>query len=95
MHIIRDATGLNVPAFHAQVASLTVGAEYNSHFESLYKIFVGQLQQLLPSGASNIPAAYEQGSDEDQAFVQNLAIFFTSFLRVTNSPCKADDSLVC
>jgi hypothetical protein len=33
-----------------QVASLTVGPDYNSHFESLFKFFMGQLQLVLPPG---------------------------------------------
>ena len=64
-----------------QVAALTVGPEYNKHFESMYKIFIGQLQLVLPPG-TNIPAAYDAGSDEEQAFVQNLALFLTAFFRV-------------
>lgn len=66
---------------HAQVASLTVGPEYNSHFESLFKFFMGQLQSVLPPG-TDIVAAYRSGTDDEQAFVQDLALFFTSFFRV-------------
>ncbi len=40
-----------------QVGALTVGAEYDSHFQTLYKFFVAQLQLLLPPG-TNIPEAY-------------------------------------
>jgi hypothetical protein len=40
-----------------------------------------QLQQILPQGV-NIAEAYEQGTDEQQAFVQNLALFFTGFFKV-------------
>lgn len=58
-----------------------MGADYNSHFLSMYTIFIQQLQLILPQG-TNIPAAYEQGSDDEQAFVQNLALFFTAFFRV-------------
>lgn len=32
------------------MASLTVGPDYNSHFESLFKFFMGQLQLVLPPG---------------------------------------------
>lgn len=39
-----------------------------------------QLAALMPPG-TNIPEAYSRGSDEDQAFVQNLAIFLTAFFR--------------
>ena len=64
-----------------QVATLTVGPEYNPHFERLYQVVIQQLQLILPQ-STNIPSAYEQGSDEEQAFVQNLALFFTAFFRV-------------
>jgi exportin-1 len=47
----------------------------------LYVFFMQQLHGVLPPG-TDIPSAYEQGSDEDQAFVQNLALFFTTFLKV-------------
>ena len=30
---------------------------------------------------TNIPEAYANGSDDEQAFVQNLAIFFTQFFK--------------
>ena len=65
----------------AQVAGLTVGPEYNTHFENLYRIWVQQLAAVLPP-AANIPAAYEAGSSEEQDFVQDLALFLTAFLRV-------------
>eukprot|EP00850_Spirogloea_muscicola_P001322 SM000005S17119 [mRNA] locus=s5:278232:288307:- [translate_table: standard] len=38
------------------------------------------LQAILPL-TTNIPEAYNVGSDEDQAFIQNLALFFTSFFK--------------
>lgn len=63
------------------MASLTVGPEYNSHFESLFKFFMGQLQTVLPPG-TDLVAAYRAGTDDEQAFVQDLALFFTSFFRV-------------
>lgn len=64
-----------------QVAGLTVGPEYDKHFENLYKVWIGQLGAILPQG-TNIPAAYLQGSGEEQDFVQNLALFLTAFLKV-------------
>ena len=64
-----------------QVAALTVGAEYNAHFVRLYKIFILQLREVVPPN-THLPAAYEAGGDEEQAFVQNLALFFTAFFRV-------------
>ncbi|BDA47056.1 Exportin-1 [Coccomyxa sp. Obi] len=63
-----------------EVAGLQVGPEHNTHFEGLFKVWITQLSTILPPG-TNIPAAYERGSDQDQDFVQNLAIFFTTFFR--------------
>lgn len=64
-----------------QVAGLQVGPEHNTHFEGLFKVWIGQLGSILPPG-TNIPAAYERGTDQDQDFVQNLAIFLTTFFKV-------------
>lgn len=67
-----------------QVAGLDVGPEFNEAFEKLYKVFIQQLRVVLPEG-TNIPVAYEHGSDEEQAFVQNLALFFTAFFKARRS----------
>lgn len=61
-----------------------MGPEFNEAFEKLYKVFIQQLRVVLPEG-TNIPVAYEHGSDEEQAFVQNLALFFTAFFKVRRS----------
>jgi exportin-1 len=63
------------------VGSLQMGPEFNSHFENFFKVFMQQLQQIIPQGV-NIAEAYEQGTDDQQAFVQNLALFFTGFFKV-------------
>lgn len=64
-----------------QVAGLTVSAEFNGHFQRLFTIFMTQLQSIL-APSIDISAAYDNGSDEEQAFIQNLALFFTAFFRV-------------
>ena len=46
-----------------------------------------QLMTILPPD-TNIPEAYEAGNDEQQAFVQNLALFFTGFFKVSQVVCK-------
>lgn len=69
-----------------QVAGLTVAAEYNPHFQRLFTIFMSQLQGVLAPSV-NIPIAYESGSTEEQAFIQNLALFFTAFFRVGRRSC--------
>ncbi|GAV70516.1 IBN_N domain-containing protein/Xpo1 domain-containing protein/CRM1_C domain-containing protein [Cephalotus follicularis] len=64
-----------------EVAALNFGDFYNMQYIKMHSIFVVQLQAILPSN-TNIPEAYSHGSSEEQAFIQNLALFFTSFYKV-------------
>ncbi|KFK25926.1 hypothetical protein AALP_AA8G181300 [Arabis alpina] len=63
-----------------EVAVLNFGDFYNAQYVNMYTIFIGQLQAILPP-STNIPEAYSSGSGEEQAFIQNLALFFTSFFK--------------
>ncbi|XXG82847.1 hypothetical protein AAC387_Pa10g0733 [Persea americana] len=63
-----------------EVAALQFGDFYDIQYVKLYTIFMVQLQGILPPG-TNIPEAYANGSSEEQAFIQNLALFFTSFYK--------------
>ncbi|XP_077221568.1 protein EXPORTIN 1A-like isoform X1 [Tasmannia lanceolata] len=62
-----------------EVAALQFG-EYDLQYVKMYTVFMVQLQGILPPGP-NIPDAYANGSSEEQAFIQNLALFFTSFYK--------------
>ncbi|GJN22595.1 hypothetical protein PR202_gb10175 [Eleusine coracana subsp. coracana] len=61
------------------VAALQFGDFYNMQYVKMYTIFMMQLQSILPP--ETIPDAYANGSSEEQAFIQNLALFFTSFFK--------------
>ncbi|XP_042505745.1 protein EXPORTIN 1A-like [Macadamia integrifolia] len=63
-----------------EVASLQFGDYYTSQYVKMYNIFMVQLQSILPPG-TNIPDAYANGSSEEQAFIQNLALFLTSVFK--------------
>ncbi|KAG7550928.1 Armadillo-type fold [Arabidopsis thaliana x Arabidopsis arenosa] len=63
-----------------EVAALNFGDFYNVQYVNMYTIFIGQLRAILPP-STNIPEAYSSGSGEEQAFIQNLALFFTSFFK--------------
>ncbi|XP_043695175.1 protein EXPORTIN 1A [Telopea speciosissima] len=63
-----------------EVAALQFGDYYNTQYVKMYNIFVVQLQTILPPG-TNIPDAYAHGSSEEQAFIQNLALFLTSLFK--------------
>ncbi|KAF2306654.1 hypothetical protein GH714_020121 [Hevea brasiliensis] len=63
-----------------EVAALNFGDFYNVQYVKMYNFFMVQLQAILPP-TTNIPEAYAHGSSEEQAFIQNLALFFTSFYK--------------
>ena len=63
------------------MAGLPAGEDLNKQFEKLYLVFIQQLQVVLPPG-TNIPVAYDSGTEEEQNFVQNLALFLTAFFKV-------------
>lgn len=59
-----------------EVASIQLGNCYDAEYVEMYNIFMIQLQTiLLPN--TNIPEAYAHGTSEEQAFIQNLALYFT------------------
>lgn len=58
-----------------------MSTEFNPQFAKFYDYFMRQLVLVVPPSV-NIPEAYEKGTDEQQKFVQNLALFFTSFFKV-------------
>ncbi|CAL9768896.1 unnamed protein product [Musa acuminata subsp. burmannicoides] len=63
-----------------EVAALQFGDFYDMQYVKMYTIFMIQLQTIIPAG-TNISEAYTNGSSEEQAFIQNLALFFTSFCK--------------
>ncbi|MFS7929630.1 putative importin-beta domain, armadillo-like helical, exportin-1/Importin-beta [Helianthus anomalus] len=80
-----------------EVAALNFGDFYNVQYVKMYNILIAQLQTVLPTN-TNIPNAYTNGSSEEQAFIQNLALFFTSFykfhIRVLESSQENINSLL-
>lgn len=55
--------------------------EFNTHFGQFFRLFTEQLATILPPD-TNLPAAFDNGTDDQQAFVQNLALFYTGYFRV-------------
>ncbi|XP_062104809.1 protein EXPORTIN 1B-like [Humulus lupulus] len=80
-----------------EVAALNFGDFYNAQYVKMYTIFMKLLQTMIPLN-TNIPEAYAIGSCEEQAFIQNLALFFTSFykshIRVLETPGENIAALV-
>lgn len=46
-----------------------------------YTNFMMQFQAILPFGLGTIPDEYANGSNEEQTFIQNPALFFTVFFK--------------
>ncbi|CDY28738.1 BnaCnng06240D [Brassica napus] len=77
----------------SKVAALKYEKHYRNQVVQMYMIFMKHLEGMLPFNI-NIPEAYSAGSNEEQAsllranilyftaFIQNLALFFTSFFKL-------------
>jgi hypothetical protein len=76
-----DMIGMLWVRLCVQVGSLTMPPEFNTHFGQFFRLFTEQLATILPPD-TNLPAAFDNGTDEQQAFVQNLALFYTGYFRV-------------
>ncbi|KAJ3232034.1 Karyopherin transporter [Chytriomyces hyalinus] len=76
---------LEVPEFKnvtlkclTEIGGLQVGPEYNAQFGNLFNIVMTSVNKMVPPHA-DLAMLYETDDDAEQ-FIQNLAIFFTSFL---------------
>ncbi|XP_076244670.1 exportin-1 emb [Calliopsis andreniformis] len=77
---------LNVPIFRnvtlkclTEIAAVTV-TTYDDVFVMLFINVMRQLEQILPLD-TNIREAYAAGQDQEQNFIQNLAIFLCTYLK--------------
>jgi len=77
---------LNVPMFRnvtlkclTDIAAVTV-PHYDETFVALFTQTMQQLEQMLPV-ETNVKEAYANGMDAEQQFIQDLALFFCTFLK--------------
>lgn len=77
---------LSVPMFRnvtlkclSEIAGLTI-PDYNDHFAILFKDTMIKLNEMIGSN-TNMNHIYMNGSDTEQEFVQNLAMFLCTFLK--------------
>ena len=77
---------LTVPMFRnvsmkclTEIAGVTV-PHYDDKFIAMFNESMQQLETMLPVD-TNIKEAFRKGSDSEQMFIQNLAMFFCSFLK--------------
>lgn len=77
---------LNVPVFRnvtlqclTEIGSIS-NSQYKEQYVVLYTLAMAQLKQMLPL-ETNLKEAYSNGRDDEQNFIQNLALFLCSFLK--------------
>ncbi|XP_014669844.1 PREDICTED: exportin-1-like isoform X2 [Priapulus caudatus] len=77
---------LDVPMFRnvtlkclTEIASVNV-SQYDEQFLLLFSLATGRLREMLPLH-TNIKEAYANGQDDEQKFIQNLSLFFCTFLK--------------
>lgn len=54
--------------------------QYNEQFLLLFTLAMTQLKSMLPA-TTDIKAAYNAGREDEQKFIQNLALFFSTYLK--------------
>lgn len=69
-----------------EIGSLSVDSQYGDNLVSLFTVVMTSVNNMIPP-STDICAVYENSSDNDQEFVQNLALFLTSFLSSHNKVC--------
>ncbi len=77
---------LSVPVFRnvtlkclAEIAGVPAG-EYSEKVVELFQLTTTKLKEMLPL-STKIREAYERGTTDEQNFIQNLAIFYCTFLK--------------
>ncbi|XP_064403448.1 exportin-1-like [Halichondria panicea] len=78
---------LNVPAFRnvtlqclTEIAGVKANDQYGEQFVIMFNLFMVQLKQMLPL-STNIREAYKNGQEDEQNFIQNLALCLCTFLK--------------
>ncbi|XP_067943682.1 exportin-1-like [Watersipora subatra] len=54
--------------------------QYTPQFITLFQMTITKLKQMMPSN-TNLREAYQQGKDDEQNFIQNLALFLVAILK--------------
>ncbi|KAJ1344975.1 hypothetical protein BSLG_000490 [Batrachochytrium salamandrivorans] len=64
-----------------EIGALQVGPEYDEKFVVLFTMVMSGITNIM-SISLNLADIYENSTDNDQNFIQNLALFFSSFFTV-------------
>uniref|UniRef100_H2YXR1 Exportin-1 n=1 Tax=Ciona savignyi TaxID=51511 RepID=H2YXR1_CIOSA len=71
-------------------SGVSVAGKYDEQFLKLFSHTMQQLKQMLPPNV-NMKAAYASGSDTEQNFIQNLALFLCTFLKEHGQLVEKED----
>jgi exportin-1 len=63
----------------SEIGALNVSHEYDDKFIALFNMVVAALETMVPVSA-DFATIYKNSNNEEQEFIQNLALFFTGFL---------------
>ncbi|KAF9962945.1 Karyopherin transporter [Mortierella alpina] len=79
---------LDVPQFRnvtlrclTEIGSLSVAPEYNEKFVILFNIVMTSVVKTIPP-SGNIASMYESANDDEQQYIQSVALFLTGFLSI-------------
>ncbi|KAF9192787.1 Karyopherin transporter [Haplosporangium sp. Z 767] len=64
-----------------EIGSLSVSSDYDDKFVILFNIVMTSIANTVPIG-TNIADLYEIANDDEQQYIQNVALFLTGFLSV-------------
>jgi len=73
-----------------EIAGVNASGKYDDKFVTLFKCTMEQLKQMLPTTV-DMKSSYASGSDSEQNFIQNLALFLCTFLKEHGTLVEKDD----
>nr|CAG8474177.1 2563_t:CDS:10 [Entrophospora candida] len=65
-----------------EIAAISIDPEHGTKLIQLFSMVVTSLDKLIPLENVELPVLYNNSSNEFEEFIQNLALFLTSFLTV-------------
>ncbi|CAJ0749314.1 18772_t:CDS:10 [Entrophospora sp. SA101] len=69
-----------------EIAAISIDPEHGTKLIQLFSMVVTSLDKLIPLENVELPVLYNNSSNEFEEFIQNLALFLTSFLTILELP---------
>jgi exportin-1 len=74
----------------SEIGGLDISNDYNTKFINMFAGVMTAVNRMIPTH-TDIKAAYETSSDDDQQLINNLALFLTNFLGIHLRLIETDD----